>query len=307
MVSFLVEKKQSGAQLLDLIEERFPEYDEKALRRAFKTKAVTVNGKAAYSDDEMREGVTVCIYLTEDEMGLELKPEVVFQDENVMVVDKPVGLLSAGEADEPGTVEMAEGIMKERGEYHLSALMVPYLVYPLDRYVSGLLLLAKHEDAYLFLVEALAQRRIARYYTCPVKGEAEDREELLAYHTRDKAGRSATILGKFKKDAKPIVTRYERLAHGAHMTLLRARPLTNCLHQVRAHLAYAGLPVLGDDQYGDKRFNRHFNAVQICLWLDTIVFETGTGQGFDYLNGKRFESSEYSFPKSVYDEGLMEE
>jgi hypothetical protein len=64
---------------------------------------------------------------------------------------------------------------------------------------------------------------------------------------------------------------------------------------------------VGDGQYGDKRFNKHFNAPNICLWLDTILFETGTGQGFDYLNGKRFESDEHSFCKSVYDEGLLED
>jgi len=254
----------------------------------------------------VKTGDEVRFYVTGDSLGLDLTPEVIFQDENLMVLDKPAGLLSQAQDGEMNALTMAEDFMKKRGEYNLDALMLPYLVYPLDKYVSGLLLIAKHEEAYLFLSEALAQRRIARYYICPVKGHAEDKEELLAYHLKDKAGLRATILGKFRKDAKPIVTRYETLARGEYMALVRARALTNGLHQVRAHLAYVGLPVLGDDQYGDARFNKHFGALNLCLWLDTLVFETGTGQGFDYLNGKLLESYAHSFAKSVYDEGLME-
>lgn len=307
MISFTVEKKQAGMVLFDLIEQLYPDYNPKALTRAFKAGAVTVGGEAAFGNDELRAGEEVSIYLPGDALGADLTPAVIFQDENLLVVDKPAGLPSTSETGELSALEMTENYMKQRGEFNIDALMVPYMVYPLDRYVSGLLLFAKHEEAYLFLVEALAQRRISRYYTCPVRGQAEDREELLAYHMKDKASRSARILSNFRKDAKPIVTRYETIARGEHMSLVRARPLTNCLHQVRAHLAYAGLPVLGDDQYGDARFNKHFYAPSLCLWLDTVVFESGTGQGFDYLNGKRFESLEFSFAKSVYDEGLMEE
>ena len=307
MVSFTVEKDQNGMALFDLIGERYPDYDAKALARAFKTRAVTIKGEVAHRKDEVRIGDEVRIYLAGDALGADLTPVVVFQDENLLVVDKPAGLLSTSDGDEPSALLMVEGFMKQRGEFNIDALMVPYLVYSLDQYVSGLLLFAKHEEAYLFLIEALAQRRIVRYYTCPVRGQAEDREEMLAYHIKDKASRSARILGQSRKDAKPIVTRYETVAHGEHMTLVRTRPLTNCLHQVRAHLAFAGLPVLGDDQYGDGRFNKHFGAANLCLWLDTVVFEVGTGQGFDYLNGKRFESAAHSFAKSVYDEGLIED
>ncbi len=306
MVLFTAEKDHDGVELFDLIEQLFPEYNNKAMTRVFKTKAVTINGKEAFADDAVKEGDEVRIYAAGDLLGIDLTPEVIFQDENMMVLDKPAGLLSISENGEPNALTMAEGFMKERGEYNLEALILPYLVYPLDQYTSGLLIIAKHEEAYLFLSEALAQRRIARYYICPVRGHAKDKEELLAYHTKDKAGLRATILGKVRKEAKPIVTRYETLAQGDHMTLLRARPITNGLHQVRAHLAYAGLPVLGDDQYGDARFNKNFGALNLCLWLDTIVFETGTGQGFDYLNGKRFESYAHSFAKTVYDEGLMD-
>lgn len=307
MVSIIVSQKEHGIELFDLIEQRYPDYDDRALARAFKTRAVTINGEEAYGDDEVHEGDAVCIFVAGDALSADLTPDVVFQDENLLVIDKPAGLLSASDTEEESAVSMVERIMKQRGEYDLKALILPYLVYSLDPYVSGLLLVAKHEEVYLFLTEALAQRRIARYYTCPVLGHAKDEDELFAYLAKDKAGRSVSILDQPDKRAKPIVTRYQTIVHGENMTLVRVRAVTNMLHQVRAHLAFEGMPVLGDDIYGDPRFNKRLAAPNLCLWLDSIVFETGTGQGYDYLNGKRFESNTFSFAKSVYDECLMDE
>lgn len=307
MVSITVGKNDDGIELFDLIEQRYPDYDDKALARAFKTGAVIINGETAYGDDAVREGDEVCLFIAADALGANLTPEVVFQDENLLIVDKPAGLPSTSDADENSAMAVVETIMKQRGEYDLNALILPYLVYSLDPYVSGLMIVAKHEEAYLFLTEALTQRRIARYYTCPVCGSAEDEQELLAYHIKDKAGRRATILDRPDKRAKPIVTRYRTIVRGQNMTLVRVRAVTCMLHQVRAHLAFEGLPVLGDDIYGDSRFNKRFAAPNLCLWLDSIVFETGTGQGFDYLNGKRFESNTFSFAKSVYDECLADD
>ncbi|MDD5018454.1 MAG: RluA family pseudouridine synthase [Eubacteriales bacterium] len=305
MVSFTVEKKRSGVELYQLLEEVYPDFAKKALIAAFKSGIVTLNGKEAYGDDKVHAGDKIAVFVTGDVMGIDMSPRVVYQDENFVIVDKPAGLLSIGDTGEPNAVSMVEEFMKQRGEYSLDALMVPYLVYPLDKYVSGLLILAKHEHAYLFLIEALAQRRITRYFICPVRGRAEENDELMAYHIKDKASTHARILKKYSKDAKPIVTRYSALKFGETMSLLCVRPVTNYLHQVRAHLAYGGFPVLGDSDYGDRKFNKRNGAGHISLWLKTVVFEVGKRHEYEYMNGKEFESRELSFPKSVYDEGLM--
>jgi 23S rRNA-/tRNA-specific pseudouridylate synthase len=78
------------------------------------------------------------------------------------------------------------------------------------------------------------------------------------------------------------------------------------MHQVRAHLAFEGLPVIGDSVYGNKRINGKYRADHIALWLKSIVFEIGTSHEYSYLNGKAFESSNHSFPKCAYDAGLLE-
>ena len=306
MVSLTVDKKKAGMTLFDLLEDIYPDYHVKNIRTAFKLGDIWLHGEAAYGDDEVAAGDEVRIFAPGDVVGVDLTPSVVYSDENFVIVDKPAGLLSFSDDGAPNATDMAEEFMKQQGEYSLGALMVPYLVYPLDKYVSGLLLLAKHEDAYLFLVEALAQRRIVRHYVCPVFGHAQQSDELMAYHMADKANRRATVLSSFRKNAKPIVTRYQTIAEGSAISLIEARPVTNGLHQVRAHLADAGLPVVGDNDYGNKRLNKKAGAGYIALWLKSVTFEVGTSHTYPYLNGQHFESKNPCFPRCVYEDGLME-
>jgi 23S rRNA pseudouridine955/2504/2580 synthase len=306
MVSLTVTKEYEGQELFDLLTEAYPDFSKKAKQTSFKKRFITINGQDAIGSDVVNEGDVVELYIPGDILGLDLMPVIVYQDENIIIVDKPAGLLSRSDSGEVNAVDMVEYYMKKRGEYNLDALMVPYLLYSLDEYVSGLLVMAKHEDAYLFLAEALSQRRVSRFYCCAVQGQAEESEELMGYHLRDKAGKRVQILSKFKKESKPIVTRYQKVAEGGTMSLISARPVTNALHQVRAHLAFGGLPVVGDDVYGNARFNKKTGAEYICMWLKSLKFEVGTGHSYAYLNGLHFESSKQSFPRCVYEQGLMD-
>lgn len=305
MLSLTVQKDCEGMELFDVLLQAYPGLNKRTLIRAFKDGAVTLNGKDPDEDGGVREGDIVKLYITGEEAGVDLTPNIIYQDENFVIVDKPAGLLSASDTGEPNAVDMVEESMKQRGEYSLEALMVPFLIYPLEKEVSGILVMAKHEEGYLFLSQALFQRRVTRYYICAVAGEPKDNGELLAYLIQDKSNRSVQILDAQKKDSKPVVTRYSKISEGKRSALLSARPITNCLHQVRAQLAFAGFPVIGDDIYGDKKLNRRTNAHSIALWLKTIIFEIGTNHEYAYLNGRRFESESHSFPRCVYDEGLM--
>lgn len=306
MVSITVSKQQDGQALVDLLVVAYPDFSPKAMKTAFKNRHITLNGEDAFGDETVRESDVVALYLTGDILGLDLMPVIVYQDENIIIVDKPAGLLSRSEDDEVNAVALVEYYMKKRGEYNLDALMVPYLLYPLDEYAGGLIIMAKHEDAYLFLAEALNQRRISRYYVCAVPGAVDARQDLMGYLLRDKTGRRVQILSQFRKDSKPIVTRYRTLAQGETLSLIEARPVTNGMHQVRAHLAYGGLPVLGDEIYGNARFNKRYGADTLNLWLKSLIFEVGTGHSYEYLNGLEFESGRHSFARCVYDEGLMD-
>lgn len=305
MISFTVRPEDEGRKILELLAKAYPLACEKTFARACKRGLVTLNGADAAAGDKTKAGDEVCVYLTGDALGVELTLGIVYQDENIVIADKPAGLLSISDDGEPNVLSMTENIMKQRKEYDVSALMVPYMLYPLERHVSGLIIIAKHESVYLFLAQALAQRRITRYFICPTAGRSEENKELLAYHIQNKPKTSVRIAASQTKNAKPIVTRYAKLSSGDGLSLLCVRPITNFLHQIRAHLAFEGLPVIGDSLYGNKSINRRYGADHIALWLNTIVFETGTSHEYAYLNGKTFKSRSHSFPKSVYDAGLL--
>jgi 23S rRNA-/tRNA-specific pseudouridylate synthase len=306
MFTLTVEKDCEGMETFDFLIQAFPGFNKKSLIKAFKEGLISLNGNDPYVDDKVKEGDAVRVFVTGGEAGEDLTPEIIYQDENFVIADKPAGLLSTSDTGEPNAVNMVEEFMKERGEYSLEALMVPYLIYPLENEISGILVMAKHEDAYIFLSQALSQRRVTRYYTCAVVGEAEENRELRAYLVQDRSNRSVQITGVQRKDAKPIVTRYSKLAGGKGISLLSARPITNCLHQVRAHLAFEGLPIIGDGLYGDRKFDKRNKVNSTALWLKTILFEVGSGHEYAYINGRKFDSRSHSFPKCVYDAGLME-
>ncbi len=306
MISYVVTKQHEKKDLYYLLESVYPDFSIRDQDKALKYGDIDFNGKRADGTEYLKQGDQIDIFLPGDIVGIDLTPKIVYQDENFVIVDKPAGLLTASDIGEPNAVSLVEDTMKNQGEYNLTALMLPYLVYTLDIDVSGLLILSKHEEGYLFVMEALNQRRINKHFLCPVVGIAEDSDELLAYYTKNKALTQARILDKFQKGAKPIVTRYTTLSHGKTMSLVSARPVTNGLHQIRAHMAYYGLPVLGDDQYGNRSFNRKSGATGLVLCLKSLEFQTGTRHEYQYMNGKRFESQQISFPKCVYDEGLMD-
>ncbi len=307
MVSQTINKKQDGTQLFEAMQQTYPDFPEKALASAIKNADITVNGEKANGEDKLKTDDKIDIYLTKDILGLDMTPRIVYQDENLIIVDKPAGLLSFSDNGEPNALDMVIDYMKKQGEYSVKALIIPYLVSSLDKYVSGLLLFAKHEEAYIFLVEAQTQRRITRQYICPVKGKTQESGELMAYHVKEKTAKKARILKKFQKGAKQIVTRYTRISCTDSISLLLVKPVTYCIHQVRAHLAFAGMPVLGDNIYGNKLFNLKNRAANISLWVNKIVFEMGTGHKFEYMNNKAYESDCYDFAKCVYDKGLIEQ
>lgn len=305
MISLVAADGDNGKVLLDFISEKYPKAGERVLVSAFRKGNITLGGKSACKDDKIHSGDSIHLFLTEDILGTIPAIEIIYQDENIIIADKPAGLQPVSDSGEPNAVQMLEEEMKKSGEYSLEALIVPYLIYPIEKYASGLIIVAKHEDAYLFMAQALTQRRITRYFTCPVTGQPKGKDELLGYHLVDKASKKVRIFSGKHKEAKPIVTRYTALSSKDNIALLSTRPITNYLHQVRAHLAFEGLPVLGDELYGNIRSNKKYRAGHIALWLKTIVFETGTNNSYSYLNGKKFESSKYSFPKCVYDTGLI--
>jgi len=176
-------------------------------------------------------------------MLLETAPEVVLEDDDVLVVDKPAPLVchSASRPEHPTLV----GWLRERG------LVTPHLVNRLDRETSGLVIVAKHERAATLLGKQVQRREIHKEYVAIVWGAFEQERGTIdqpigmaknsAVYTRRAVDRAA---------GQPCVTEFAVEQRLAGFTIVRLHPLTGRAHQLRVHLAWMGHPIVGDKMYG---------------------------------------------------------
>ncbi|HEX6655193.1 MAG TPA: RluA family pseudouridine synthase [Candidatus Limnocylindria bacterium] len=214
-----------------------------------------VDGRRARASDRLRGGEHISVELSAPPdtcLALESIPlRMAYEDETMLVVDKPAGLVvhpSAGHAS--GTlVNALLGRAQERGEPLGSVAGVgrPGIVHRLDKDTSGLLLVAKTDAAQASLMRQFGQRSIDKEYLALVRGEAPAPQgRIEAPVGRDPRDRQRMAVVAGGRDA---VTEYRSLGGGSGYTLLALHPKTGRTHQLRAHLAYLGLPIAGDLRY----------------------------------------------------------
>jgi 23S rRNA pseudouridine1911/1915/1917 synthase len=205
-----------------------------------------VDGGKTYPSYRVRDGQRVLARVPEEDLSPEEIPiPLIFEDEHILVVDKPAGLVVHPGAGNPsGTLVNA---LLNRGIEGGDDPSRPGVVHRLDRDTSGLMVLAKGEPAYSNLVEMMSARRVGRLYRALVEGESLPRTGTIDSPVgRDPDNPTLMAAGV----GKPAVTRFEVIAAASEHTLLRVRLETGRTHQIRVHLSAIGHPVYADPLYG---------------------------------------------------------
>lgn len=255
------------------------------LSKAFRKRDVKVNGIRIKENYVLSAGDRVELYLPDEAFkeSKNINIPVIYEDDNILIVNKPQ---SVPVEDEKGSSVVK--LLKNAKSTGKALPDFPALCHRLDRNTGGLLLLAKNKKALDILFDKFKSREIKKTYRCVVIGyPSNSYAELKAFLIKNPENSLVKIYNKKVQGSVEIQTNYRLVETNGDLSLLEVELVTGRTHQIRAHLAFAGYPVLGDGKYGKNITNKQYGFKKQLLWSTSLKFDFKTDASIlNYLNGK---------------------
>lgn len=278
MKSFIIKENEAGQRLDKYLRKLLPDAPGSFIYKMLRKKNIVLNQEKATGSEHLSVGDEVVCFLADDTFEKfsrsrgdtieELKRvpvqpafSVVYEDEDILVMNKPAGMLSqkAKESDISANEHMIAYLLETKAltEADLHTFR-PSICNRLDRNTSGILLAGKTLRGLQRLSAELKSRSMKKYYRCLVKGDLSKKQLLKGYLLKDERENAVSIFQNGAPNRKYIETEYNPVEQFGDYTLLEVHLITGRSHQIRAHLASIGHPVIGDPKYGELRQNRLF-------------------------------------------------
>ena len=314
MREIVIEKNEAGQRLDKFLAKYMNEAAKSFFYKMMRKKNITLNGKKCEGNEKLAEGDVVKLFLAEDTIEKfssiqvqEVKKvdlDILYEDDEIILVNKPAGMLSqkAKETDE-SLVEYLIDYLLGSGKLTESGLRAfrPSVCNRLDRNTSGIVAAGKSLAGLQMLSGVFKDRSIHKYYQCLVSGEIRDVKTVDGWLLKDEKKNQVRILTDVEakrfggrggdEEPKRIRTKYEPIATDGRFTLLRVTLLTGRSHQIRAHLASLGHPIVGDSKYGGvSKVNPSGRTVKYQLLHSYRLEFPKLAEPFVYLSGRVFEA-----------------
>ena len=318
MKELRVGQNGAGQRLDRFVGKAVPLLPDSLLQKYIRLKRIKLNGKGAKRDTRLAAGDVLQLYINDEffekprEENSYLKVgtprlNIVYEDENILLLDKKPGVLchSAGVWDYNTLIANVQAYMAQKGEWRPKEenAFAPALCNRIDRNTGGIVIAAKNAEALRIINDKIRDREIEKYYLCAVQGRPKPPAGRLEnYLFKDAKKNQVFVKNRPEPGAKTAVTEYRLLTSKGKLSLVECRLLTGRTHQIRAQMAHAGWPLLGDGKYGSERFNKNFGEKGQALYSYRLEFAFPTDAGIlNYLRGRQFRVEQVDFAEKYFD------
>ncbi len=312
MREFIINSNDAGQRLDKFVQKTVKGIPTSLLYKSIRLKKIKVNRKRAELNQILSLGDTVQMFLSEDLFSdkitknelLEITPKlnIVYEDENLLICDKAPGILvhtgdGDGKASGDGKVEdrntliyHIQAYLAQKGEYNpsLENSFAPALCNRIDRNTGGMVISAKNATALRCMNERIKNNKISKFYLCAVNGALPKKTDTLCdFLIKDSKNNKVKVLKNQSRGAKEIITKYKSIFYNpkSNLSLAEIELITGRTHQIRAHMASIGNPLLGDGKYGTENQVGKSKYKHQALYSYKLKFSDENDE-LSYLNGK---------------------